>query len=47
VTPQTAVFSEQGAVSKVWVGAFDQDRQHEIEQFFKVRLPGLKPEQLQ
>ena len=41
-TPQTLVVSPAGVVQKAWLGAFDGSRQHEIESFFKINLPGIK-----
>jgi len=41
-TPQTLVVSPSGVVQKVWLGAFDGARKHEIESFFQIDLPGIK-----
>ena len=41
-TPQTLVVSSAGVVQKAWLGAFDGNRKHEIESFFKIDLPGIK-----
>lgn len=43
-TPQTIVVNTQGQVIKNWIGAYANDRQRDIENFFSVRLPGLIPE---
>jgi peroxiredoxin len=41
-TPSTLVIDPSGTVKKVWNGAYQGDTQNEIEQFFHVKLPGLK-----
>jgi peroxiredoxin len=40
-TPQTIVISPDGHVLKNWSGAYTVSVQPEVEEFFKVRLPGL------
>jgi len=42
-TPQTILVSPEGAVLRVWGGAYQGDLAREIESFFHVRLPGLSP----
>lgn len=41
-TPETLVISPEGRVLKKWVGAYTKDIQKEVEQYFKVRLPGIR-----
>lgn len=40
-TPQTIVVSPEGKVLKVWMGAYVDRLQPEVESFFGVQLPGL------
>lgn len=40
-TPQTLVISPEGRVLKNWQGAYANDMQKEIEQYFGVKLPGI------
>lgn len=40
-TPQTIVVSPQGKVTRIWSGAFAEDLQREIEDYFSVKLPGI------
>jgi hypothetical protein len=40
-TPETVVVAPDGRVLKVWPGAFTDASQRDIEQYFKVSLPGL------
>jgi peroxiredoxin len=40
-TPQTIVVSADGRVQKKWMGAYADDVQREIEEYFHTRLPGL------
>ncbi len=40
-TPQTIVVSPSGEVLKVWTGAFAEEIQKEVEEYFGVSLPGL------
>lgn len=40
-TPQTIVISPEGLVLKNWSGAYREETQREIEDYFQVRLPGL------
>jgi peroxiredoxin len=40
-TPQTIVVSPTGEVLKVWTGAFAEETQKEVEEYFGVSLPGL------
>jgi hypothetical protein len=44
VTPQTVVIGRGGHVERVWVGAFSDNRQKQVEDFFKIKLPGLQAE---
>lgn len=41
-TPQTIVVSPQGQVTRIWSGAFAEDLQREVEDYFGVKLPGIK-----
>lgn len=41
-TPETLVISPEGQVLKKWTGAYTKELQKEIEQYFKVRLPGIR-----
>lgn len=43
-TPQTIVVSAEGQVLKDWVGAYTGIQQKQVEQYFGVSLPGLRPE---
>ena len=45
MTPQTVLVRSGGRVEKVWTGAFDPDKQQEIEQYFHAKLPGLQEPQ--
>jgi peroxiredoxin len=40
-TPQTILVSPEGKVVKVWSGAYTGVVQHDVEEFFKIKLPGL------
>lgn len=40
-TPQTIVVSDDGRVLKNWAGAFASPVKGEIEEYFKIQLPGL------
>jgi peroxiredoxin len=40
-TPQTLVISKEGRVEKAWRGAYTVEKQHDVEEFFGVHLPGL------
>jgi len=40
-TPQTIVVSPSGEVLRVWTGAFAEEMQKEVEEYFGVSLPGL------
>lgn len=40
-TPQTIVISPEGRVLKSWRGAYTEQVQPELEEFFQIRLPGL------
>ncbi|PYS79570.1 MAG: hypothetical protein DMF70_12770 [Acidobacteria bacterium] len=40
-TPQTIVISPAGSVLKNWAGAYREQTQREVEDYFQVRLPGL------
>lgn len=41
-TPETILVSSQGVVLKVWKGAYNQSMQHEVEDYFHIKLPGLR-----
>jgi peroxiredoxin len=41
-TPETIVVSPQGQVVRIWSGAFAEDLQREVEDYFGVKLPGIK-----
>ena len=41
-TPQTILVNHQGIIERVWVGAYMNEKQTEIEDFFQVHLPGLR-----
>jgi peroxiredoxin len=41
-TPQTIVIAPDGRVLKNWLGAYGTALQPQIEEFFGVRLPGMK-----
>jgi peroxiredoxin len=40
-TPQTVVVSPDGKIEKVWKGAYSGNIQSEIEDYFRIKLPGL------
>lgn len=40
-TPQTIVISPEGRVLKNWRGAYIEQVQPEVEEYFQIRLPGL------
>jgi hypothetical protein len=40
-TPQTLVISSEGKIIKNWVGAYSENLQQEIENFFGMKIPGL------
>ena len=40
-TPQTIVVSPEGEILKVWMGAYLEEMQPEVEAFFGLNLPGL------
>jgi len=42
-TPQTIVVSPEGRVLQNWIGAYAGEQQTQVEQFFHVELPGLRP----
>jgi peroxiredoxin len=42
VTPQTLVISPEGRVLKDWAGAYAGQQKSQIEDFFGVKLPGLR-----
>jgi len=44
-TPEMIVVGGDGTVTRVWAGAFAGDTEDEIEAFFKVDLPGLRPDE--
>jgi peroxiredoxin len=41
-TPSTLVISPEGRVLKNWRGAYMDDLKREVEQYFKVELPGIR-----
>lgn len=41
-TPETLVISPEGRVLKKWTGAYTKDIQKDVEDYFKVRLPGIR-----
>lgn len=41
-TPQTILVNQRGIIERVWVGAYLNEKQTEIEDFFQVHLPGLR-----
>jgi len=41
-TPNTLVISPEGRVLKNWRGAYMDDLQREVEQYFEVELPGIR-----
>jgi hypothetical protein len=42
-TPQTIVISPEGKVLQNWMGAYVGEQQSQVEAFFHVSLPGLRP----
>ena len=40
-TPQTLVVTPKGQVIRIWSGAFAEDLQREVEDYFSVKLPGI------
>jgi peroxiredoxin len=42
-TPQTIVISPEGKVLQDWAGAYVGDQKSQVEGFFHVSLPGLRP----
>jgi peroxiredoxin len=40
-TPQTLVVTPKGQVTRIWSGAFAEDLQKEVEDYFSVKLPGI------
>lgn len=43
-TPQTVVISPEGKVLQNWYGAYNQNLQGAIEDYFSTKLPGLLPD---
>lgn len=41
-TPETILVSSQGIVLRVWKGAYADSTLREVEEYFKVKLPGLR-----
>ncbi|WP_158819369.1 redoxin family protein [Granulicella sp. S156] len=41
-TPETIVIDQSGVVRKVWVGAYTEDKCHEVEEYFHVTPGSLK-----
>lgn len=44
-TPQTIVISPEGKIIKNWIGAYTEDVAVEVEDFFKIHLPGVEDKQ--
>jgi len=42
-TPQTIVISSEGKVLQDWAGAYIGDQKSQVEAFFHVTLPGIRP----
>jgi hypothetical protein len=42
-TPQTIVISPEGKVLQDWAGAYVGDQKSQVEAFFHVTLPGIRP----
>jgi len=42
-TPQTIVVSPEGRVLQNWMGAYVSDQKSQVEAFFHVTLPGIRP----
>ncbi len=42
-TPQTIVISPEGKVLHDWVGAYVGEQKSEVEAFFHITLPGIRP----
>jgi hypothetical protein len=42
-TPQTIAISPEGKVLQNWMGAYAGDQKTQVETFFHVSLPGLRP----
>jgi hypothetical protein len=41
-TPTTILVSSQGVVLRVWKGAYNDSLQRELEEYFHIKLPGLR-----
>jgi len=41
-TPETIVIDTDGRIVKVWYGAFTGSTKSDVEEYFKITLPGLK-----
>jgi hypothetical protein len=41
-TPTTILVSSQGIVLRVWKGAYIENIQQDLEQYFRIKLPGLR-----
>jgi hypothetical protein len=41
-TPETILVSSQGVVLRVWKGAYADSTQRELEEYFHIKLPGLR-----
>jgi hypothetical protein len=42
-TPQTIVVSADGEVLQNWIGAYVGEQKSQVEAFFHVTLPGVRP----
>lgn len=42
-TPQTVVISPQGKVLQNWPGAYAGDQKSQVEKYFDITLPGIRP----
>jgi peroxiredoxin len=42
-TPMTIVISPEGKVLEDWSGAYAEATREQVESFFKIKLPGIKP----
>jgi hypothetical protein len=41
-TPETILVSSEGVVLRVWKGAYGDSTQRELEEYFHIKLPGLR-----
>ena len=42
-TPQTIVVSPEGKVLQSWMGAYTGEQKNQVDSFFRVTLPGIRP----